>query len=214
MNIHRLAAATVAIVSGAALLATASPASAQPTPGRTAASVDPFARFSLTSAQADTLQAAIDKQLAATSGGQQISQNEVAYDNGHVIMTFGIPGQSNPVSSKVAAPDAVTDLKGCPESLTVDWTCVYEFADFNENASSGARRLQFDKCGGRDLNTWSFRDKTSSWVNTKVDDKVHVSNFTTTGSLVLLWVEPEGRSLSARVAPANDNKADYIDVRC
>jgi hypothetical protein len=194
----------------------ASPASAAPVGEQPSAAPvqDPFARFTLKAPQAKTLQAQIDKQLAATKGGQQISQNEVAYDNGHVIMTFGFPGHTNPVSSKVAAPDADGNTRGCPYGDVVKWTCVYEFADFNENASSSARRLQFDQCGGRDLNTYSFRDKTSSWVNNKGGEKVHVSNFTTTGSLVLLWEEPKGISLSARVTPANDNKADYVDVRC
>ncbi|MDX3005336.1 hypothetical protein PWY87_26910 [Kribbella solani] len=195
---------------GVALLVTASPANAHPTTDR-AASTDPFARFSLTAAQARTLQGQIDEQLVAAPGGKQISQNEVAYDGGHTIMTFAIPGQTGtPTSSKQAAPAADGNTKGCPYGDLIKWTCVYEFANWNENTNG--RRLQFDNCGGRDFNTYNFRDKTSSWVNT-TRWKVHVSNFTTTGSLVLLW-EEQPNSLSAQVTAANDNKADYLDIRC
>ncbi|MEV6415950.1 hypothetical protein [Kribbella sp. NPDC051718] len=206
---------TASLAAAAAILclvgagqASAAPVSEQPSAG----SVEgPFARFALTAAQAKSLQAQVDEQLAATSGGKQISQNEVAYDGGDTIMTFSIPGRTGtPPSSKVAAPDAVADVRGCPTGTFKDWSCVYEFSNFNENTNG--RRLQFHDCGGRDFDTYNFRDKTSSWVNTQ-SKEVHVSNFTTSGSLVLLWKEP-AQSQSSSVTPANDNKADYLDVRC
>ncbi|MFF1818408.1 hypothetical protein ACFVWG_13995 [Kribbella sp. NPDC058245] len=213
MYINRLAKTAAAAFLATAMLITASPAQAHPAPeGPSSASSDLFPRFSLTPGQAMELQRQIDQQIAAAPGGRQISQNEVAYDGGHAIVTFNIPGRTgSPASSKVAAPDAVTsDVNGCPYGDFTQWNCVYEFANFNEGTNG--RRLQFNECGGRDLNTYNFRDKTSSWVNT-TGKKVHVSNFTTTGSLVLLWEEPS-HSKSSQVTPANDNKADYIDIRC
>lgn len=51
----------------------------------------------------DTLQQQIDEVLAKTVGGVQISENEIAWENGSVIMTFPVPGEADaPLSSPTA----------------------------------------------------------------------------------------------------------------
>jgi hypothetical protein len=205
--------ATAAAAATTLCLLGASPANAAPMgeqPSAASSADDPFARFALNAAQAKTLQAQIDKQIAAV-GGKQISLNEIAYDGGATIMTFSIPGRpGSPASSKAAAPMADGNTKGCPYGDVKKWTCLYEFPSWNEN--SNGRRLQFSACGGANLRTYDFENAASSWVN-NTKYKVHVSNFNNSSQLVLLWAEPSGISLSSSVG-ANDNKADYLDIRC
>jgi hypothetical protein len=51
----------------------------------------------------DTLQQQIDEVLAKTVGGVQISENEIAWENGSVIMAFPMPGEAEaPLSSPTA----------------------------------------------------------------------------------------------------------------
>ncbi|MEV8065496.1 peptidase inhibitor family I36 protein [Streptomyces sp. NPDC085995] len=54
--------------------------------------------------QTSALQQQINEVLASTQGGVQISPNEIAWENGNVIMSFPEPGETEaPASSPVAA---------------------------------------------------------------------------------------------------------------
>ncbi|MFH9133699.1 hypothetical protein [Streptomyces sp. NPDC017524] len=110
------------------------------------------------------LQQQIDTVLAKTTGGVQISPNEIAWEGGEVIMSFPLPGEETaPPSSQAATnlqakaagiskqsiKDAVASGKSlaasdnCPtEVIGNDWYCFYQYKDF------GGRRLQWNQAKG------------------------------------------------------------------
>ncbi|WP_157845616.1 hypothetical protein [Kitasatospora phosalacinea] len=132
--------AVVVMIGGG--VATASAAEAAPASPVTEVSGSRASVKALSRQQASSLQAQIDEQLATTRGGTQVSANEVSYDNGNVITTFPLPGESTaPPSSGAAVKGASSpektaegsaspvsvDWHGCPHGLIADdWYCFYE----------------------------------------------------------------------------------------
>ncbi|MFJ8437321.1 peptidase inhibitor family I36 protein [Kitasatospora sp. NPDC094019] len=174
------------------------------------------------SAQAGTeLQEQIDRQLATTRGGVQISANEVSY-NGDPIVVFPLPGHTTaPAASKAAlkqqgvtaaqiqalseSPAAATggpDWHGCPAGKADNrWYCFYEDKDWR------GRRLQWNNehCSTPvHFSGYGFEGQTSSWVNTGA---LQVNVYTSGGTG--LWRELPGTMVSY-VGDAMDNKAGYF----
>jgi hypothetical protein len=147
---------------------------------------------SATGASADepSLQDQIDHQLAVTQGGVQTAPNQVSYQDGHVVVTFPMPGSARAL-----------DIEGCPEGLSVKWYCFYEDPDFK------GRRLQFNDCspGGvtQYFSNFDFAARTSSWANTKNGGAIYVYNGNTR-----LWTE-HPNTKDARLG-ADDNHATYF----
>jgi len=142
--------------------------------------------------QAIRLQAEIDRQLQLSPGGTQISHNQIAWRDGHVVMTF------------------LTDSKSifgprCPSGQF----CVFEDRDWG-----GRRMLQFSDCNpsGRfvDLAWYGFNDETSSWHNRSAA-LVDVYNWA--GFEQFLWrSEPGARS--SWVGSVNNDRADHLFLYC
>jgi hypothetical protein len=139
-------------------------------------------------AKPDSLQARVDAWLAASSGGTQISSNQIAWDGGHVVLTLpGIGVQGSP---------------NCP----VGRSCLYEHANWE-----GAM-LSFDTCGFRDMIDYGFIDMTSSWHNNR-STRSYLYNWTGNPNWQWLWTEQPYTS-SAYVGDANNDRADGWTIAC
>lgn len=154
-----------------------------------------------TAAQASALpdlQQQIDVVLEQAPGGQQISENQVAWQDETVILT--IPRVAGQAAHGADEPVTTLGTPNCPYT----WTCLYEHANYN------GRRLQFSACGYiQDLGAYGFRDKATSWHNNQTrGTRSWVYNWT--GSWTLLWTEGGAPSMSPNVGPGNNDKADGI----
>lgn len=179
----RLALATVAAIATTAMVT--SSVAAAPTGVR------------LNDTQAATLQAQIDNQLAISKGGgKQISQNEIAWDNGTVVMTFPWP-------KGVVGP---MDQRDCDHL----WTCLYENANFNRPPHPDGRRLAFSDCIFEELANYGFQDKATSWHNNQTDGTItRVYNWN--GRWEQLW-ESRAKSASGYVGDSANDRADGMQV--
>jgi hypothetical protein len=141
----------------------------------------------------DHTQAQIDRILRRHPGGVQMSDHEIAWDDGAVMLvlptdqaSFCFPGSGC--------------VHGCPSG----WYCFYQYRDF------GGRRLQFRDCsrGGtiQFLTDYGFGNRTSSWV---VNRSLNFVNVNDSDSGRNLWNE-HSHSVSRYVGSAADNKADWF----
>ncbi|MFF2375079.1 peptidase inhibitor family I36 protein [Streptomyces xiamenensis] len=176
----------------------------------------------------EELQEQINEILNNTDGGVQISDNEIAWDGGEVIMSLPLPGQ---VEAPPSSPEAIrlqAQISGVPlaevleaaasnielaasdscptEVFGNDWYCFYQHPHYE------GRRLQWN---ARKLNmvyfsAYDFVNKTSSWSNrggkiiyvygrTKSGDDSSCNNS--------LWIEMPKERL-AIVPKSLDNRAD------
>ncbi|MGV9312934.1 peptidase inhibitor family I36 protein [Streptomyces sp. NPDC003691] len=214
-----LAAASVAVTVPAQASGPAAPAAPAvvlpaPSAGDTRAAVT-----ALDAGQRSQLQAEIDQQLAATTGGVQISANEISYNGGEPIMVFPLPGAATaPASSGAALTTEGVDpavigtnaVEGCPAGEWDNrWYCFYQHPDF------GGRRLQWNQehCNGVNFGQYDFRNRASGWVNTTIPGhplrlNVHVWD-TDPAPDDFLWTGTPGGK-DAHVGAANNDKADLF----
>lgn len=180
------------------------------------------------------LQERVNDALKEAPGGVQISQYEVAWDNGAVVMALPAPGRKGAAPSSPAAlkstgavnlragapvtkgetpatkdivlrPDGTSN--SCPYSPGgTDWYCWYTDKDFD-----GARfQFSYNYCpgspNGPQINFANYgRDnQASSWVN-NTDYAIHVWDLANAGG-AQLWVEV-GVGNSAYVGAANNDRA-------
>ncbi|UDM05398.1 peptidase inhibitor family I36 protein [Streptomyces longhuiensis] len=182
----------------------------------------------------DSLQKKIDKVLATTEGGTQISRNEIAFDGGEAILAFPLPGHrdappSSPAAVKLQAKRAGVSTKSvqasreagaelaasddCPtEVFGNDWYCFYQYENF------GGQRLQWNAPHNHNdikfFSEWGFENKTSSWSN-KGGLVIYVEGRGETGldkscydsRAIFLWGEQPHTSDSF-VGTSLDNRAD------
>ncbi|MFB7419406.1 hypothetical protein ACFC1L_32920 [Streptomyces sp. NPDC056210] len=66
----------------------------------------------------DALQQQIDKVLAATEGGVQISRYEIAWNNGEAVMAFPLPGETYAPPASPAAVKLEAEFAGVPTAKT------------------------------------------------------------------------------------------------
>lgn len=163
--------------------------------------------------QSAELQVQINQTLAATSGGSQVSQYEIAWDGGAVQMAFPAPGTEVPPPSSVAAlalPNAAKAVKPDPDTGEIGavndcvggWYCFWDHADYE------GRRLQWsyrycnnefpNKAPYINFTDYDFNDRTSSWRNKSIQSAapayVYVYDHVNAGG-TLLWTEDtSGRS--------------------
>lgn len=170
----------------------------------------------------DTLQQEINQVLDATEGGVQISRNEIAWNDGDVIMAFPMPGEATAPASSPAAQRLQAEVAGLPgtpaEEPTVglaasdncptqvfgnDWYCFYQNRDF------GGRRLQWnekhDPTAVR-FSDYGFANQTSSWSN-KGAKTITVFDGCKSGFSPTLWTEA-AHSRSSYVGNSKNDKAD------
>ncbi|MEE1804144.1 peptidase inhibitor family I36 protein [Streptomyces sp. NPDC101062] len=166
------------------------------------------------------LQRQIDRTLANTEGGTQISVNEIAWNGGEAIMSFPLPGERKAPPSSLAARKlqaeftgvplsemGVTAADNCPtQAIGKDWYCFWETKNFE------GRRLTWNNSHKSKIyfSDYNFHNKTSSWSN-KGDKTIYVYARTQTGSdascTKLLWTESPHTHNSS--LPANlDDRAD------
>lgn len=144
------------------------------------------------------VQAQVDGVLAKSPGGTQISGNQVAWNDGKVVLTIPLPGEAN--ARTASDPASTQGTANCPYT----WTCLYEHANFD------GRRLQFSDCGPvQDLGAYGFSDMATSWHNNQTrNTRTWVYNWT--GSWTQLWVEGGAPASSTNVGAGNNDKADGI----
>ncbi|WP_186768020.1 peptidase inhibitor family I36 protein [Streptomyces qinzhouensis] len=211
-----LAAASVAVTAPAQASAPDAAAVALPAPsaGDTRAAVT-----ALDAGQRSQLQSEIDQQLAATTGGVQISANEISYNGGEPIMVFPLPGAATAPASSGAAltaegvdPAVIQEItvEGCPAGDWDNrWYCFYQHPDF------GGRRLQwnYEHCNGVNFGQYDFRNRASGWVNTTIPNhpaRLYVRVYDTDPAPDdYLWTGNPGAK-DAHVGAANNDKADLF----
>jgi hypothetical protein len=161
----------------------------------------------LSPASAVALQGEVDAVLRARPGGTQISQYEVSWQGGQVVLALPVPAPS-----RAAVPIVTPGMPGagssdsCPWSFTARYTCFYADAGFN------GRRLQFADtyCSGPvNFADWGFANTISSWVNNtahivKVYDGPNATK-------TMLWKE-YGVSNSPYVGDADNDRADSATI--
>ncbi|WP_217240422.1 peptidase inhibitor family I36 protein [Streptomyces sp. AC555_RSS877] len=183
--------------------------------------------------QTDELQQQIDEVLANTTGGVQISRNEISWNGGEAIMAFPLPGEdvappssdaavqlqtktagvsTKSVAAEAAAGEALAADDGCPtEVFGNDWYCFYQFENY------GGRRLQWNASHKHGdmifFSVYDFDNKTSSWSN-KGGKYIYVEGRSQTGmdrscfeNAIHLWQEAP-HTKKAYVGSSLDNKAD------
>jgi hypothetical protein len=163
----------------------------------------------LSPAGAVALQDQIEAVLRAKPGGTQISQSEVSWHGGQVVLALPAPAHSR-AALPIVTPGMMEPGGGssdsCPWSFTARYTCFYADAGFN------GRRLQFADtyCSGPvNFGDWGFANTISSWVNNtahivRVYDGPNATN-------TMLWTE-DGVSNSAYVGDANNDRADSATI--
>lgn len=179
---------------------------------------------SAAAAERNPLQEQINQVLAATEGGVQISAYEIAWNNGEVIMSFPLAGESKARASspaaqrlqakvadkpegtiKPATADSTLATYYCPtEYFGNDWYCFYEHKDY------GGRRLQWNAAHPSGIDFWEydFGDKTSSWSN---EGGLHIEVDTGWIDGPRQWIWFEGpHSKSPYVGDANNDRADIF----
>jgi hypothetical protein len=128
-------------------------------------------------------------------GGVQISENQVAWDDGKVVLT--IPDEAHPENDR----EARASWHGCPKG----WYCFYQHQNW------GGRKLQFSDCpsGGKSqwLTDYGFGNQTTSWVVNRNLNFVNVNDEDNNGWN--LWNE-DGNSASSNVGAADNDQADWF----
>jgi len=144
----------------------------------------------------------IAQALSEHPGGVQINKDQIAWNNGTVVLT--IPSEPQPAAQDSKGPIALATVHGCPSG----WFCFYQ--DINFNANTAGRRLQFSDCssGGtaQFLTDYGFGNQTSSWVVNKSLGFVDVIDSETDSDL---WFE-SGNSSSSWVGSAANDRADWF----
>jgi hypothetical protein len=140
----------------------------------------------------NSLQGEVNRVLAQHPGGRQISDHQIAWNHGSVVLSLPARGHE--------ALAAAGSVQGCPAG----WFCFY--ADLNW----GGRKLQFSDCssGGTTqfLTDYGFGNQTSSWVVNRGLNFVNVNDNETGNNL---WNEA-GNSSSAWVGAAANDRADWF----
>ena len=155
------------------------------------------------------LQGEVDAVLRARPGGTQISQYEVSWQDGQVVLALPAPGRPRAavptVTPGMLEPGAGSS-DSCPWSFAARYTCFYADAGFN------GRRLQFADtyCSGPvNFGDWGFANTISSWVN----NSAHIVKVYDgpNATAAMLWKE-NGVSHSAYVGDADNDRADSATI--
>ncbi|GIG69230.1 peptidase inhibitor family I36 protein [Phytomonospora endophytica] len=149
-------------------------------------------------ATGSSVQAQIDALLAQHPDGKQINDNEIAWENGAVVLTIPAAGQPT-----AYGPGEKAVPMGTP-NCSYYWTCLYEHANYD------GRRLRFSSCGYiQDLGGYGFNDQTTSWHNNQ-SGGARTRVYDWRGAWVQLWATGEAQSWNPNVGKDNNDKADGI----
>jgi hypothetical protein len=159
----------------------------------------------------NALQHQIDAVLRARPGGTQISQFQVSWQGGEVVLSLPVPGTGRvPVTSGQgragALSSAVATSDSCPWSYSARYTCFYSDVGFS------GRRLQFADtyCSSAvNFGDWGFSNAISSWVNNSSHTVSAYDGPNTTGAL--LWRQ-YGVGSSANVGSTANDRADSASI--
>ncbi|GAA1870190.1 hypothetical protein [Myceligenerans crystallogenes] len=125
------------------------------------------------------LQSDIDSILRKHPGGQQISVNEVAWEDGDVVLTLPLPGQ------RTASALAAAGTRDCPYLHT----CLYDDIDW------GYPRLALYSCEYiEDLGDYGFDNITTSYHNNQSGN-----------AATRVWDYDEGPGLWTSFAPSSSS---------
>jgi len=135
----------------------------------------------------------IDQILRDYPGGERLSDNEVAWNEGSVVLVLPT------LQAQTCYP-----WSGCVHGCPPGWYCFYEHWEF------GGRRLQFSDCspGGttQSLRDYGFENQTSSWVVNRSLNFVNVNDSEGGGNL---W-NADSHSVSTWVGPEANDRADWF----
>ena len=157
------------------------------------------------------LQHQIDEALRVRPGGTQISQYQVSWQGGEVVLSLPVPATGRvPAGSgrsrAGALSSAVATSDSCPWSFSARYTCFYSDVGFS------GRRLQFADtyCSSAvNFGDWGFSNTISSWVNNSSHTVSAYDGPNTTGAL--LWKQ-YGVGSSANVGSAANDRADSASI--
>ncbi|GAA1681195.1 hypothetical protein GCM10009830_30410 [Glycomyces endophyticus] len=152
--------------------------------------------------EVDTVQALIDTVLANSPDGVQISENEIAWDDGTMVLTIPMEGED-----VALGPDEVeygNGYRNCPRG----WTCLYEHEHFE------GVRVRFTECGFihqlsktepyfRDMAT-SYHDNQTGGVRTTVYNWIDLLGW------VPLWTSAPAPTSSTDVGDDKTDRADGV----
>lgn len=136
--------------------------------------------------------------LSEHPGGVQINEDQIAWNDGTVVLTIPFSAQSQPqdataVDNSGITVDAASD---CPAG----WFCLWQDANFMN------RRVQFQGTGCQNLTDFGFNDLASSWFNRNSGNYRVYLNI---GCNPLLFTAQAGAQ-SSNVGSANNDKASSI----
>ena len=142
-------------------------------------------------------------QVIAAHGGTQISPNQVAWNDGAVILTIPSSQAATPTPSPKAQAAAVAPAirSNCPTSG--GWFCFFQDINY------GGRMLQFRDCFTQYFANYGFAGQASSWDNPSNERNLNVFSSAPPYSFYL-WSETHN-SRSSWVGSANNDRADYFD---
>lgn len=154
-------------------------------------------------AQAD-LQLEIEELLVQHPTAFQISDHEIAWNDGTVVLSLPVP------EGEGAKIEAAATVEGCPSG----WFCFYQHINFNRGQSG--RRLQFSDCASAGvtqfLTDYGFQNQTSSWVVNKSLNFVNVNDFDPSPGFPngRNWWNSPGNSRSSWVGDAANDRVDWF----
>lgn len=151
------------------------------------------------SASDGSVQAQINDILARTTGGTQINENQIAWDDGTVVVTVTAGDEAAGGSSSEAVSAQAPDCD-------YQWTCLYEHVDFN-NYKRGLTAA-FYACDFFYLADYGLQDMASSWHNNQSGGAVSTVYDWTGDGWVVLWRSPPGSD--AWVGSSVNDRADGI----
>lgn len=136
------------------------------------------------------LQEEVNEQMDLVPNGEQIAVNQIAWNDGKMVMTLPLPGEKQ--ARAVGESVGVLGTANC----SYLWTCIYEHSNYD------GRRLTWSDCAFVNLANWSFNDKTSSWHNNQSSGTV---------TRVYNWTGSAWSQLWSSTAPSRDSLVDASD---
>jgi hypothetical protein len=95
--------------------------------------------------------------LSEHPGGVQINEDQIAWNDGQVVLT--IPSSTQPQTQDATAVDSADITVDAASDCPAGWFCLWQDAGFMN------RRVQFQGAGCQNLTDFGFNDLASSWFN-------------------------------------------------
>lgn len=181
---NRMSAGLLGIATMGIALLVATPAVGSP---------QPDAAGSLTKSESQQLQGRMAEQLRRHPGGKAIGTNEIAYENGAVIVTLPLK------EGAALGPAGAAGVPNCD----LGSVCLYEHDNFN------GVRVSYTACGFYNLGDRGFMDKMTSWHNNQTGGvQAVMSDVDGNGKIYAYHWLPVGSN--ANIGRSLNDRANYI----